>query len=132
MGARFAVNSHPVVAALRFCDKGNGTSVAMIDFSERINYVAGEATIGLVGSAASFCLPDPALSNLGTTQSVRLICKGLPPKGSRFHLTLAPSVTSPSGGALESPGGTKGTISSEIDVDSMASWGQGCSISRPC
>lgn len=32
--------------------KGNGTSVAMIDFSERITCLTGEATIGLVGSAA--------------------------------------------------------------------------------
>lgn len=77
-----------------------------------------------------FALPAPALSNLRKTQSVRLICKGLPPKGARSNLALAPSVTSPSGGALESPGGTKGAVTSEIDVDSMASWGPGCSISR--
>jgi hypothetical protein len=131
MGARFAPGSHPVVAGLRICDKGQGNAIAMLDFSERVNYVPGAATVDLVGGNSNYCTPDPSIATVGTSQSIRFLCGGLPPAGSHLKISVPATVTSPSGGSLEVPGKGRGDVVSQISADGMQVWGTGCTFSRP-
>lgn len=133
LGARFAAGSHPRPSAIRVCSKEKDVVVAIVDWSERINYPKdpGQAATAreVLGIDSVDCLPDPKLAGHESTPSLRFVCAGMSLNGGRLALRLGPQINSPSGGTFDSSGFTGGDT--EVAFESMEVWGDGCRMLRP-
>jgi hypothetical protein len=140
LGARFTPGSHPTVSGIRVCDKGGGSSVVIVDFSERIKIGPDLASRlqmvdALQSKAMDTCVldaPSTAAPSGGTTaRFVRFTCQGLDMATSPVKITIDGAVSSPSGGSLETPGKGLGRAEHTLTNDRLESWDAGCRIMRP-
>jgi hypothetical protein len=154
-GVRVAPGSHPTPTSIRLCDKGQGLWVTIVDWSERIVYPEDVRTIADVqeeSSGLTSCVPDPAISTDGTTESLRFLCQNFPATGAKLSIGLTRTIRSSSGtsaefssappdatGALRVPSSSgpvsgsvgDGKVWTHLNVSDMKPWGEGCRIMRP-
>ena len=138
LGARFSPGSRPTVTSVRVCERKGGNTSVILEFSERITQesnVADVVRLADVGSStARPCtveMPPEAVSPHGTSAKVvRFACEAVDVGTSSFRLTVADSVSSPSGGTLESPGNGRTAIEQTIPGARLTPWGDGCRIAR--
>jgi hypothetical protein len=135
IGARLTTASRPRPSSVRVCDKENGETVVIVDWSEPIVYPqdpTAVATLQETSNASSTCVHDPAQAAVGSTSSVRFLCQNIPTSGARFALGLDRRVTGKSGGAMDLPTDrATGKAHHEVEVDSLQAEGEGCRIHRP-
>ncbi len=136
LGVRFSPGSHPTLAAVRVCDKGDGNTVVLADFSERVSSGgAGSRAFGLglanlAGGPEPTCVFDAASGLGGGARFHRATCKGLALDKVPIKISVEANLASVSGRSLESPGQGPRGIDQVISSANLRNWGSGCRIVR--
>jgi hypothetical protein len=137
IGVRIAPASHPRPAAVRLCEKRDGVSVMVVEWSEEMPYPSTASPGASVRDATSSTLPadcvlDPSVPAAMPTKRFRFLCQNVPKVGGRLVLGLDPSTSSVSGKQLELPvAASGGKAEAELALDSMQPAGEGCKILKP-